>query len=215
MAAAQSATSLHPLLARNREQVLPAPTTTGDRKRWDFCLPRALRRNVDPVPADAPAGLKEADELRRSGSGRFEPATASGGAAVKVTHLRKTYPGSPAPIHAVVDLSFRMADGVVTGLLGQNGAGKTTAINVLCGLVQPTSGDAVVHGLNVRDDIDRVRALSGVCPQHDLLFDELTVKEHIELYAGIKGLDQAAAKAQVCREPMRVHGPSGAREAHS
>jgi ABC-type multidrug transport system ATPase subunit len=66
-------------------------------------------------------------------------------------------------------------------LLGQNGAGKTTAINVLCGLVMPTSGRASVKGHNVMTDIDKIRAVSGVCPQHDLLFDELTVKEHIDV----------------------------------
>jgi len=175
------------LLAWYFDQVLPAPTTTGDRKQWNFCLPLWIRGGA-PAPEDTPSSPVA------SGSGSVFVKVE---AAVKVQRLKKTYAASPAPVHAVVDVSFEMANGEVTGLLGQNGAGKTTAINVLCGLVRPTSGEATVHGLDATQQIDKVRAISGVCPQHDLLFDELSVSQHIDLYAGIKGLERERAHEQV------------------
>ena len=79
-------------------------------------------------------------------------------------------------------------------MLGQNGAGKTTIINMLCGFLKPTSGDAIIFGKSIRDDINEIRSMMGVCPQHDILFKDLTAKEHIELYAGIKCIPQEELK---------------------
>ncbi|KAG9305342.1 hypothetical protein G9A89_007837 [Geosiphon pyriformis] len=87
---------------------------------------------------------------------------------------------------AVNDLCLTLKESKCLALLGQNGAGKTTTINILSGLLPATSGDAFLYGLSVKEDMNEIRNMMGVCPQHDLLFDVLTAREHIELYARIK-----------------------------
>jgi ABC-type multidrug transport system ATPase subunit len=61
-------------------------------------------------------------------------------------------------------------------------------MSMLSGLTPITSGDALIYGYSVRSSTYSIRAMLGVCPQHDILFDDLTAKEHIELYAGLKGV---------------------------
>jgi ABC-type multidrug transport system ATPase subunit len=66
--------------------------------------------------------------------------------------------------------------------------GKTSSINILSGLTPATAGDALIYNLSVKNQMHRIRKIMGVCPQHDILFDDLTAREHIELYAGLKGV---------------------------
>jgi len=175
---------LYSLLAWYLNQVIPPPGAAGDRKPWNFCLPRWCG-GADLFPPEIVTNDSR-------GSLLLQP----NGASVKVESLYKTYPSRPSPVHAVNDLSFEMLDGEVTGLLGQNGAGKSTAINMLCGLVKPTKGKAVVLGHDVVLSMDKIRAISGVCPQHDLLFGELSVMQHVQLFASIKGIDPKEANKQ-------------------
>jgi len=79
----------------------------------------------------------------------------------------------------------------------RSGAGKTTTVSMLTGLYPPTSGDALVYGHSIVNDMPAIRDLVGVCPQHDILFEQLTVEEHLRLYGGIKGLEGPALTARV------------------
>ena len=79
-----------------------------------------------------------------------------------------------------------MYKGQVTVLLGRNGAGKTTTMSILTGLFPPTDGSAYINGLSVVDDIDLIRTNLGICPQHNVLFDRLTVSEHLSFFARLK-----------------------------
>ncbi|XP_071943840.1 phospholipid-transporting ATPase ABCA3-like [Antedon mediterranea] len=92
---------------------------------------------------------------------------------------------------AVNEISMDMYEGQVTVLLGHNGAGKTTTMSMLVGLIQPTSGRAYVNGYDIKREIEGVRTSLGLCPQHDVLFDDLTVQEHLEFFAKLKGLEDA------------------------
>jgi len=85
----------------------------------------------------------------------------------------------------------------VTALLGHNGAGKSTTMSILTGLFPPTSGTAVVNGYDIRTDIECVRMFLGICPQHDVLFDLMTVQEHMWFYARLKGMDECKIKKEV------------------
>jgi ABC-2 type transport system ATP-binding protein len=89
---------------------------------------------------------------------------------------------------AVNAISFRVARGEVFGFLGANGAGKTTAIRMLIGLLAPTSGEARVAGCDIRTEADVLRTRIGYMSQRFSLYDDLTVRENIALYGGIYGL---------------------------
>ncbi|MCC7054451.1 MAG: ABC transporter ATP-binding protein [Gemmatimonadaceae bacterium] len=101
---------------------------------------------------------------------------------------------------AVDDVSFAVQPGEVFGFLGANGAGKTTAIRILTGLLAPSDGEATVAGFDVRTQTDQVRAHIGYMSQRFSLYDDLTVRENIELYGGIYGLDDATIRVR--RERM-------------
>ena len=79
-----------------------------------------------------------------------------------------------------------MYKGQITALLGHNGAGKTTTLSVLTGLYPPTSGVARINGLHVVDDAEKIRRNLGICPQHNVLFDRLTVGEHLSFFGKLK-----------------------------
>ncbi|XP_052462831.1 uncharacterized protein abca12 isoform X7 [Carassius gibelio] len=101
---------------------------------------------------------------------------------VSLYGLTKTYDNR----HAVDNLNLSFYEGHVTSLLGHNGAGKTTTMSLLTGLFAPTSGTIEVYGMDMQTSIDDVRKEMGVCMQYDVLFDHLTTKEHLLLYAQIK-----------------------------
>ncbi|MBU7016416.1 MAG: ABC transporter ATP-binding protein [Theionarchaea archaeon] len=88
-------------------------------------------------------------------------------------------------VTAVKDLSLTVPKGELFGLLGPNGAGKTTTINILCGLLQPTSGSVTVGGFNVSKEPEKVKALIGVCPQDTAIYDYLTGRENVEFFGSL------------------------------
>ncbi len=92
---------------------------------------------------------------------------------------------------AVDGISFDVAQGEVFGFLGANGAGKTTAIRMLIGLLGPSAGVAEVAGFDVARDPEAVRRSIGYMSQRFSLYEDLTVRENIALYGGIYGLDDA------------------------
>ncbi|KAM9848252.1 phospholipid-transporting ATPase ABCA1 [Aulostomus maculatus] len=98
---------------------------------------------------------------------------------------------------AVNHLNLKFYEGQITSFLGHNGAGKTTTISVLTGLFPPTSGTVYIKGMDIRQDVDIIRRTLGVCPQHNVLFDILTVEEHVWFYGRLKGLSEAEVKAEL------------------
>lgn len=83
--------------------------------------------------------------------------------------------------------NLTMYNGQIFALLGHNGAGKTTTISMLTGLLEPTGGHAEVMGIDIFNDMDKVRTMLGVCPQHDVLFEFLTPEDHLRLFSSFKG----------------------------
>lgn len=100
--------------------------------------------------------------------------------------------GRPHAQVAVKSLTLGINRGECFGLLGPNGAGKSTAINVLVGFLEATYGTAVIEGLDINTQMGEVYKLMGVCPQHDLLWEQLTGEEHLLFYGRLKGLRGAA-----------------------
>jgi ABC-2 type transport system ATP-binding protein len=89
---------------------------------------------------------------------------------------------------AVQDVSFTVAPGEVFGFLGSNGAGKSTTIRMLCGLLRPTSGTALVAGIDVMRDPEGVKRRIGYMSQRFSLYEKLTVDQNIAFFAGVYGL---------------------------
>jgi len=108
---------------------------------------------------------------------------------------------------AVANMFLTVPSGECLALLGHNGAGKTTLVNMLTGLFPPTSGDAIIfgHSLRGQNGMDRIRTLLGVCPQHDILFPELTAKQHLELFADIKGIPLKNRKQTIINKLKQVN----------
>ncbi|KAL4429304.1 hypothetical protein ABPG74_002290 [Tetrahymena malaccensis] len=126
----------------------------------------------------------------------FEPvdaalkAQAESNQALVIKGLVKIFNTNGAQKRAVDNLSLEMYNSQVFSFLGHNGAGKTTTISMITGLLNPTQGEIKVKGLDVRSQMTDIRKIMGVCPQHDILFDDLTVKEHLELFSNLKGVPQ-------------------------
>ncbi|KAK2086827.1 Phospholipid-transporting ATPase abca7 [Saguinus oedipus] len=109
---------------------------------------------------------------------------------VSVRGLEKRFPGSPQP--ALRGLSLDFYQNHITAFLGHNGAGKTTTLSILSGLFPPSGGSAFILGHDVRSSMAAIRPHLGVCPQYNVLFDMLTVGEHIWFYGRLKGLSASA-----------------------
>ncbi|KAJ6635436.1 Phospholipid-transporting ATPase ABCA3 [Pseudolycoriella hygida] len=105
-------------------------------------------------------------------------------AGIQVRGLRKVYDNKVAVNH----LTLNMYEDQITVLLGHNGAGKSTTMSMLTGLFRPTSGTAFIKGKDIRTEMNAVRSSLGMCPQHNVLFNELTVKEHIIFFSKLKGM---------------------------
>ena len=101
-------------------------------------------------------------------------------------------------------LSFQVHKGEIFGFLGANGAGKTTAIRILCGLSYPTSGEITVAGFNVYKQRDELKKNIGYMSQKFSLYEDLTVFENIRFYAGIYGMSKKSIKknAEVLLEKL-------------
>ncbi len=91
---------------------------------------------------------------------------------------------------AVNQISFEVNEGEIFGFLGANGAGKTTAMRMLTGLLKPTSGTGVVAGYDIQKESEKVKANIGYMSQRFALYRDLTVSENIRLFGGIYGMDK-------------------------
>jgi len=110
--------------------------------------------------------------------------------AVEVERLTRRF----GTFVAVDDMSFKVKKGEIFGFLGPNGAGKSTTIRMLCGLLAPTSGKALVSGYDVGSNPDAVKARIGYMSQRFSLYDDLTVEENVNFYGGIYGLENDRLK---------------------
>jgi ABC-2 type transport system ATP-binding protein len=106
---------------------------------------------------------------------------------------------------AVNHVSLTVGRGEVFGFLGPNGAGKSTTIRILCGLLRPTSGNAFVGGYSVNTDPESIKQNIGYMSQKFSLYDDLTVDENLDFYAGIYGV-APQLRAERKREVLRMAG---------
>jgi ABC-2 type transport system ATP-binding protein len=117
----------------------------------------------------------------------------SGQTAVQAHELHKDF----GDIYAVKDVSFQIRTGEVFSLLGPNGAGKSTTISIICGLLKPDKGDAVVFGKSILRDPLAVKSALGVVPQDIALYEDLSARENLFFWGRMYGLQGAVLRKRV------------------
>jgi ATP-binding cassette subfamily A (ABC1) protein 3 len=116
----------------------------------------------------------------------FEPIPENlrGNIRMTLQNLKKVYPDGKA---AVRGISLDVLEGQITCLLGHNGAGKSTIISMITGMTSVSSGDVRIYGHQLSSEINTVRTLTGICPQQNIIFPTLTVREHLNYFGNLKG----------------------------
>ncbi len=112
---------------------------------------------------------------------------------IEASHLSKRF----GAIEAVLDVSFSARDGEITGILGANGAGKSTCLRMLYGVLTPDSGRASVDGIDIRGETSKARAHLGVLPHATGLYGNLTARENIEYFGALQGVERARLKTRI------------------
>ena len=120
---------------------------------------------------------------------------------IEVSHLVKAF----GDFHAVDDISFTVKKGEIFGFLGANGAGKTTAMHMLTGLSQPTSGTGRVVGYDIRTEYEQIKRHIGYMSQRFSLYEDLTIAENIRLFAGIYGMKDKEIREKTDRVLRQLH----------
>ncbi|ORY99506.1 P-loop containing nucleoside triphosphate hydrolase protein [Lobosporangium transversale] len=182
-----------------------APTEYGVQKPWHFPVSFFFKRRDTPQIQSIESQLATHQEASYHGAAEGDQDILEGAdadvyaerervrsyydpakAPLIIQNLFHRYPGKVDP--ALKGLSFGLEPNTVLGLLGPNGAGKSTLIHLLTGLYQPTSGTAYVAGASIRTDMPTIHSKIGVCPQHDILWGDLTVADHLLFYARLHGI---------------------------
>jgi ATP-binding cassette subfamily A (ABC1) protein 3 len=133
------------------------------------------------------------EEFSRDKAEFFEKFTEDLPIGIQIQNLSKTFGAN----RAVKKLNLDMYEGHITVLLGHNGAGKTTTMSMITGMFPPSKGTAVVNGYDIRTSIQNVRDSMGLCLQHNVLFDGLTVAEHLYFFGKLKGLNNKEVKKEI------------------
>ena len=174
-------TLLYAALAWTFEQGLPDAVRS---------LPLIWRLPWSPLIVPPPPAPRR-DEEAGAPALDIEPPQTSDPAVVVMRRLSKTFVNG---VHAVDGLDLELHNGILV-ILGHNGAGKTTAISMLTGMLRPTSGSVTVCGVDVSRNRAAARGLIGACPQHNVLYGSLSVLEHLRLFAVLKGVASSSVDA--------------------
>nr|XP_042138721.1 phospholipid-transporting ATPase ABCA3-like isoform X4 [Peromyscus maniculatus bairdii] len=174
---------LYALVAWYIEAVFPGEY--GVPKPWNFFMTHSYW--FGDTPQTNPE-ITQFHETIQSKYFEAEPADLMPG--IQIKHLHKVFQENNTTKIAIEDLSLNIYEGQITVLLGHNGAGKSTTLSILSGLYPPTRGEAYVYGYDISQNMAQIRKSLGLCPQQNLLFDHLTVSEHLYFYCRVKGVPQ-------------------------
>jgi len=160
----------------------------------DYILSRRDVHRILEANKDMPPGTGKDNDViemeRKVLSGEVNSSTSQ----VLIKDIKKQYPGGN---YAVRGVSLAIPNGECFGLLGVNGAGKSSLLNMLSGEFFPSEGDAELAGHSITTEMDQCRYHIGFCPQFDAIFDLLSGREHLNLYAAIKGVRPESINSEV------------------
>lgn len=198
------------LLGLYLERVIPKEYGTTEAWYFPFspsywgCISKKQTQKVGDLLGTAPEQIIHVD------SPNIEPVTAElaqqlqTGEALVINNIQKEFAVPGGIKKAVRGVSLTMYKDQITCLLGHNGAGKTTLISMLTGMIAPSDGDAYFHGLSLTKDMSKIRQSLGLCFQHDVLYYELSVEEHLRFYARLKGYKGKELKEEIDKKIKEV-----------
>lgn len=132
-------------------------------------------------------GIDRSGNEQSMSESMIRPVTLDECITVRVDRVTKAFGGHEREKHVAVDhLSFELEGSKIYGLIGPNGSGKTTTMEMICGLLAPDSGSIQIHGQNLAEHRSALQSFIGYCPQQDMLFAYLTVREQLEFYAHVR-----------------------------
>lgn len=177
-------------------QVLPSKY--GVNKRWNFPFhwikKRIFKSKTVTTLSNLPVKVTgDSDVILERERVRLGDIPADSPLVIK--NLHKSFNGKIA----VDNVSFSLEKGTVFGLLGENGAGKTTLISILTGLYSVDYGSALLAGYDTASEMKSIHKSIGICPQHDIHWDDLSIEEHLLFYARLKGLSKSEEKETVSK----------------
>ncbi|XP_054702538.1 ABC-type organic anion transporter ABCA8-like isoform X5 [Grus americana] len=188
---------LYMLLAMYFDKVLPGKYGIPDPPF--FCLkPSYWVRSRRGSTREMPRAVPSPEELFNDD---IEPVPPEfmGKEAIRLNNVKKAYKKKDKKTEALRGLSLNIYEGQITALLGHSGAGKTTLLNVLSGLTLPSEGSASIYNYKLSEigDREEIREMIGICPQFNLQFEVLTVKENLKTFAEIKGIKSKEVEQEV------------------
>ncbi|NXJ90180.1 ABCAA protein, partial [Corythaixoides concolor] len=188
---------LYMLLAMYFDKVLPGKYGIPD-PPFFFLKPSYWVRRRRGYTREMPRSAASLEELLGDDV-ELMPPEFLGKEAIRLNNIKKTYKKKDKKTEALRGLSLNIYEGQITALLGHTGAGKTTLINVLSGLTLPSEGSATIYDYKLSEPGDReeIKEMIGICPQFNLQFEALTVKENLETFAKIKGIKSKEIEQEV------------------
>ncbi len=178
-------------LSEGKVMGIDTPEVILDRFKEIF-NPPPLRAYPSPPKGRDVESHDGAPKSQTSSNQTPPPLEGLGEAVISVSRLVKAF----GDFHAVDDISFTVKRGEIFGFLGANGAGKTTAMHMLTGLNQPTSGTGTVAGFDIRTEHEQIKKHIGYMSQRFSLYEDLTVAENIRLFGGIYGMESEEIKVK-------------------
>jgi ATP-binding cassette, subfamily A (ABC1), member 5 len=199
---------LYSLLALYLDAVVPSEH--GTKQKPFFCLMPSFwfaSKNEVKVPLlNGCGGVESTVHSFNPHEADVEPVPREmrGKEAIKIVDLVKVFNANccdKEKVTAVNGINLTIYEGQITAILGHNGAGKSTLFNILTGLTSPTLGTAYIFGYDIRNhaDMTMIRRMTGVCPQHDILFEELTPREHLHFFAAVRGILHSEIESEVAK----------------
>ncbi|CAF1233873.1 unnamed protein product [Adineta ricciae] len=172
------------------------PGEFGVSQPWNYWLKKSYWMTSSSVrPTDAMNNMDQIDNHAANANHWIEmnQVEKKKSPAMSIDHLNKKF----GKFQAVSNLTLEFFAGEVCTLLGHNGAGKTTTTFILVGMLEPTSGRVTIQGFDNQSQIEEVRHHLGFCPQYDILYNELSVEEHLELIAKMRHMDKEVMKESI------------------
>ncbi|XP_069191601.1 LOW QUALITY PROTEIN: phospholipid-transporting ATPase ABCA3 [Procambarus clarkii] len=171
-----------------------SPGTYGVALPWYFPFQKSYWCGSGPAK-EAPRAMNDALDPDTRQNFEDEPVGLTPGIIIR--NLRKEFKSLGRKVKvAVEDVSMTCYEGQCTVLLGHNGAGKTTTMSILTGVFAPSGGYAEVGGWDIATNLKEAREEVGLCPQHNMLFVDLTVMQHLLFFGRLKGMTTAASRAE-------------------